>query len=279
MERGSATRRRNGSRRAAPGTLLLAVSAGILFSGSMPAIQGAGEAGKGAGAPTLEETRLAMGKWIEQQKLLAKERNDWQQGREILLGRLELVKQEIATLGEKIAQVEGAVAEADRKRDELAVEHARLKSAGTRLGEAVARMEGEIRRLFVQLPEPLRARLQPLFERIPEDAATTRVSIAERFQNVLGILNEVNKANQEISVVYEVRELSDGKPAEVRTIYVGLAQAWYVSASHEAGVGRPGPDGWTFEPANALAGEVTRALEVSEGKQSPAFVPLPVRLR
>ena len=41
-------------------------------------------------------------------------------------------------------------------------------------------------------------------------------------------------------MVTEVRTLSDGKPAEVRTVYVGLAQAYFVSPKGDAGIGRPG---------------------------------------
>jgi hypothetical protein len=96
---------------------------------------------------------------------------------------------------------------------------------------------------------------------------------------VLGILNEVNKANSEIAVNYEVHELADGKPSEVQAIYVGLAQAYYVNARGDAGIGNPSADGWKWEPTKAIAGEVLMALEILQGKQSPAFVPLPVKLQ
>jgi hypothetical protein len=230
--------------------------------------------------PTLEETRLAMEKWIETQQIISRERRDWQQGREILLGRLELVKLEVAALEQQISEARTGVEEADRKRSELLAEDARLRDDATQLTAAVDGLEGEVRRLFAQVPEPVKARLAPLSERMPTDAAAkARVALAERFQNVLGILNELNKANNEITVNYEVRTLSDGKLAEVRVIYVGLAQAWYVSARGEAGIGRATPEGWTWLPADAVAGEVLQALEIIQGKQPPAFVPLPVTLQ
>jgi len=112
-----------------------------------------------------------------------------------------------------------------------------------------------------------------------EDLVDNYWDISERFQNILGILNEVNKANNEITVAYEVHNLSDGKPSEVQAIYVGLAQAYFVSARGEAAIGRPGPDGWTWEPSKTVAGDLTTALEILQGKQSPAFVPLPVKLK
>lgn len=229
--------------------------------------------------PTLEETRLMMSKWIETQQIISKERKDWQQGKEILVGRLDLIKKETVTLEEKTKQAQSSVAEADKKRNDLLVENDQLKAAGAQLTEAVMKMEGEVRRLFKLLPEPIQAKLQPLYQRIPEDPAKTRVSAAERFQNVLGILNEVNKANNEIAVSYEVHNLSDGKPSEVKVIYVGLAQAYYVSARGEAGIGRPTADGWKWEPSKTIARDVLMVLEILQGKGTPAFIPLPARLQ
>jgi hypothetical protein len=192
---------------------------------------------------------------------------------------LELVKKETATLEEKIQQAQSSVTEAQKKHDDLLAENDQLKLAGTQLTEAITGMEGEARRLFKTLPEPITAKLQPLYQRIPEDPAKTRVSMAERFQNVLGILNELNKANNEITVSYEVHNLADGNPSEVKVIYVGLAQAYYVSARDEAGIGRPAADGWKWEPSKAVARDVLTALEILQGKHSPAFVPLPVKLQ
>jgi hypothetical protein len=229
-------------------------------------------------ASALEETRMAMGKWIETQQLISKERNDWQQGKGILAGRVELLQKEITTLQEKIAEAESSVAECDRKRTDLLAENARLEAVGKQLTAAVSKMEGDVRRMFQALPAPVLEKLRPLIQRMPEDQDHTRVSVAERFQNVLGILNELNKTNHEITVSYEVRNLDGGRPTEVKTIYVGLAHAYYVSARGEAGVGRPTAEGWQWQPTNAVAKEVLTALEIQQGKQTPAFVPLPVKL-
>jgi hypothetical protein len=238
-------------------------------------------AGQQDGAGTgrsLEETRLVMGKWIETQQILSRERTEWQQGKEILLGRLELVKKEIAELEEKIAAAQGEIATAEEKRAALVAEEEELRSAEGQLASAASSMEGEVQRLYRALPPSLQGRLRQLHERIPADPAATRVAVAERFQNVLGILNEANKANSELTVDFEVRELADGKPSEVRVLYVGLAQAYYVGAQGQAGVGRPSPDGWQWEPAPRSAGDILTALEIFQGKHSPAFVPLPVKL-
>jgi len=269
----------NVRQRSAIGTFLLTSAICLLSSGALSAGTSAGDVDKISAPPTLEETRLKMDKWLETQQIISKERKDWQQGKEILLGRLEVVKKEIATLEEKTTQAEASVAEANKKRSEMLAENDQLKVAGAQLTGAVAEMEGEIRKMFKQLPEPIQTKLQPLYQRIPENPSKTRVAAAERFQNILGILNELNKTNNEITVSYEVHSLADGRPSEVKAIYVGLAQAYYVSARGEAGIGRPTADGWKWEPSKAVARDVLTALEILEGKQSPAFVPLPVILK
>lgn len=191
-------------------------------------------------APSLDETRLTLSKWIETQQIISKERNDWQQGKEVLQGRIELVGKEVSQLKERIAQSEKAVEESNRKRDELIAQNAQLKEVGSQLASSVASMESQVRKLAMLAPEGLATKLAPLLQRIPSDASAARISTAERFQNVLGILNELNKANSEITIAYEIRKLADGSSSEVQVIYVGLGQAYYLSPRGEAGIGRPG---------------------------------------
>lgn len=254
----------------------LGLAAGLALASALPlsAWQG-GEQGQ----PTLEETRLTLSKWIETQQIISKERNEWQQGREVLLGRLELVRKEVATLEEKIQQSQAAVAEGAKKRDELQAQNDAVKATGAQLAAAVDAMESGTRTLFKSLPDPVVTKLQPLYQRIPDEAAKSRVSVAERYQNVLGILNELNKAATEIAVAFETRTQPDGRTIEVQTIYVGLAQAYYVSPQGDAGIGRPSPEGWKWTADKSIAGAVLTALEVVQGKQTPQFVPLPVRIQ
>ncbi len=229
--------------------------------------------------PDLEETRLKMEKWIETQQIISKERKEWQQGKEILAGRIDPIKKELESIKEKIQQAELSAQESNRKKEELQVENNTLRAIQQKLTDGIVGIEGNIRKLFPQLPDPIKTRIQPLYQRIPQDTTKTQVSIAERYQNVLGILNELNKSNNEITVNYEVHTLSDGKPSEVKVFYVGLAQAYYVSSRGEAGIGQPGPDSWKWEPSSTISLNVTKSLEIIQGKQTPDFVLLPVKIQ
>ena len=232
-----------------------------------------------AAKPSLEETRLTLSKWIETQQIISKERNDWQQGKEILQSRIELVGKEVGVLNEKITQSQAAVVESNTKRDQLIAENDLLKSSTSQLANAVTVMEEQVRKLSKLMPEPVAARLLPLLQRIPVDPTNTRVSTAERFQNVLGILTELNKVNSELAVTYEIKTLADGSSSEVQVLYIGLAQAYYISPRGEGGIGRPTEDGWKWEPAPATSNSILKALEIIQGKETPTFVPLPMKIQ
>jgi hypothetical protein len=252
----------------------------LCLSISASAEEKAGSANTARPAPTLEEMRMTMGKWIETQQAISRDRKAWQQTREILLGRLDPIKKEILSLSEKMVQAMATVSENDRKRNELLAEEDQLKAMTGQLRETVAKMEGDVRRLFKMAPQPIQDTevLKKLYDRIPTDSNDTKVAVAERYQNVLAILSALNKANSEITLNVEYRDLNEGK-SEVDVIYVGLSQAYYVSRKGEAGIGRPTPDGWKWEPSQTISRDVQTALEIIQGKHSPAFVPLPAKVQ
>ena len=227
----------------------------------------------------VDSGRATLAKWVETQQIISAEKKEWQQGREILQARIELVQGEIAAVEEKLREQRTEGSETVGKLADLDRESATLQGAGVALADWATELENDLNALQPQLPEPLQAKLGPLYGRMPKDPKNTTVSLAERFQNVVGILNEVNKFNGEITMVNEVRPIADGRPAEVRTIYIGLAQAYYLSAGGEAGYGRPMPKGWGWEPARDMAPAINEAVEILQNKAKPAFVRLPVKVK
>ncbi|MGH9749009.1 MAG: DUF3450 family protein [Candidatus Polarisedimenticolia bacterium] len=227
----------------------------------------------------VESTRATVGKWVGTQQIIFKERRDWQQARDILLARIDLMKKEIATLEEKIAEVRRTSDDAAGRRAEVAAEADVLRKTTAGLTAAVGQFEGHLRRLHVALPAPVQEKIAPLYQRMPAGGVASKASVAERFQNVLGILNEINRMNGEIALASEIRPLRDGRPSEVRTVYLGLGQAYYLSAGLEAGIGRPGSEGWVWEPAPDLAPRIQEVVDILSNKASPKFVSLPVRIQ
>lgn len=229
--------------------------------------------------PSPDSAREALAKWVEAQQLIAKEKREWADGKEILTSRIEVLKGEIESVKTRLADARKTAAEANSKKAGTVAESTALQDVGVGLARDAAELEAGLRALLPRLPEPVQEKVKALFDRIPADAASTKVSLAERYQNVAGILNEINKFNNEITMVTEVRTLGDGKPSEVRTVYVGLAQAYYVSPKGEAGIGRPGAAAWEWTPSPASATQIAEAVEILQNKAKPRFVALPVKVQ
>ena len=258
------------TRRIGIGTLSAAVLAsGLALAASDP----------NSGAATPEGARSSLAKWVETQQLIAREKREWQEGKQILQSRIDAVNGEIAALKERMDETRRTAAEANEKKAGEVAENESLQKAGSELATWVTGLESAMRTLETRLPEPLLQKVKPLYDRMPADARATNVSLAERYQNVVGILNEVGKFNNDITMVTEVRTLSDGKPAEVRTVYVGLAQAYFVSPKGDAGIGRPGDSGWVWSAAREIAPQIEQVVEVLQNKAKPQFVSLPVKVQ
>ena len=232
-------------------------------------------------APIIEATRETLTKWVETKQLISKEKSDWANGKDILEDRVRLAEAETTTVRDKLKEISAAVAEAQKKRDELAAQNDKLKATAEKSKAMVIAAEKKLRPLIPQLPEPLREKLKPIIARFPEDSEKSTASMAERLQNVLGILDQASAFNSTVASVKELRTFPDGTRAEVTTVYLGLSQAYYTNREGTlAGIGHPGPDGWMWKPDNANGKKILLAVHILEGKEKGAtFIDLPVKIQ
>jgi len=225
----------------------------------------------------IEVTRATLERWVDTRRLISEEKRDWAEGRALLEDRVALVKREIETLRTKIDEARGTVGESDKKRVELQSEVEGLRTTSEALLATIVELETRAKALLPRLPAPLQERVSITSQRIPADPSDTKVSLSERFLNVLAILNESDKFNREVKLALEVRELPDGSSMEVSTLYVGVGQAYYASAKGSAaGYGTPTADGWSWTPADDAAPAILAAIAVFQNEKPAAFVSLPL---
>jgi FtsZ-binding cell division protein ZapB len=243
------------------------------------------EVGKEVSSPsaqTLQTTREALKQWVETRKVISKEKQDLALAREMLQERIDVVQGRIEALQEKTVDARKSISEAEGKRDALAAENDALNEAASSLEETVTKLEARTKAMLRKLPEAVRKDdlIEPLSKAFPDDPAKTDLSLSQRFQNVVGVINQLNKLSREIKVTSEVRQLPDGSKAEVTTMYLGVSQAYYVSAKQDiAGVGAPSPEGWTWRPANEIASRVAQAVAMLRNERPAAFVQLPTEIK
>ena len=228
----------------------------------------------------LEAAKQNLAKWLETERLVTKEEQDWRVGRELIQERIDLIRRESQALKERIAQTKKDMEEAATKTAELKTQNELVRVGTKSLADDIKPLELRTLAMLPRTPEPVRLRVAPLTQRIPTNPKECKLTLSERYQNVVGTLNELNKATRELSVSGEVRQLADGRKVEVSVFYIGLAQAYYVNEkSGVAGAGLVGRYGWMWEEHNDLVSPVSRVLAIYRGEAPAAYIPLPVSVK
>lgn len=228
----------------------------------------------------IEATRDTLEKWVETRRLLSEEKRDWALAKDMLTSRAEILRGEVTEVDGRITEAEKSITDADRKAADLVAKNDALKLASSELAAMAATLESRTKDLVKRLPDPIREKLRPLTQRLPEDPTKSELPLSTRFQNVVGIVNEVNKFNRELTVTSEVRKLADGSSAEVTAVYLGLAQGYYVGGGGKlAGVGGATENGWTWTAANEYAPQIAKVVAILKNESPAEFVPVPLGVK
>jgi chromosome segregation ATPase len=228
----------------------------------------------------IEATRDTLEKWVETRRLLSEEKRDWALAKDMLTSRAEILRGEVTEVDGRITEAEKSITDADRKAADLVAKNDALKLASSELAAMAATLETRTKDLVKRLPDPIREKLRPLTQRLPEDPTKSELPLSTRFQNIVGIVNEVNKFNRELTVTSEVRKLADGSSAEVTAVYLGLAQGYYVGGGGKlAGVGGATENGWTWTAANEYAPQIAKVVAILKNENPAEFVPVPLGVK
>jgi hypothetical protein len=228
----------------------------------------------------LNEARSVLEQWVQTRQLVAKTRSDWASEKDVLEASARIFERELKDLDARVAALGEANAQVTRERQELQREKDALVEANDRARALASLHEQRVRSLTPRLPEPLQRRLEPLLSRFPEEGASTRLTAAERLQNLVGVLNEIDKFNGSISVESEIRANHTGMEVQVETLYVGLAQAYFVGEGGKfAGVSVPTPEGWQATERNELGPTIARAIAMYRNQTPAAMLALPFQVK
>ncbi|MBL9130555.1 MAG: DUF3450 family protein [Verrucomicrobiaceae bacterium] len=231
-------------------------------------------------AAVMDSTRSLLQKWAETQRLIAAERAEWEQGKSVLHSRIQLLKVTLEENEKKMKEARDKLAEAKKKAAEVEVEKQQVREASDALLEAAPRLEKGVRELCERVPASVKEKVKVLLDRMPKEGAEVKnITAAERMQNVLGILNELNKANTEIASLPEIHDIGGGKKAEVKAIYLGLGQGYYVNAAGDmAGRGTPAAGGWKWTTDATIAKKMIEMLDVMKKTVAPKLIELPATI-
>ncbi len=230
----------------------------------------------------MDTARTTLKAWIETEKKLAQENSKWAREEDTLKGIIEVMNSEISTLEKKIDKSRAEVSKADAKRGELLAKRENLKKASGIIQARIVELEQKIHALYPLLPNPLKTTIAPLYSRMPksEKDADGKQSLSARMQNVIGILSQVDKFNSSIILDAGLRQLDDGRQVEIKTLYLGIAYAYFIDSTGEyAGYGVPEAEGWNWVSDSSMSQVIASAVQVYEDPQKASYINLPVTIR
>jgi len=228
----------------------------------------------------LNETRETLAKWVETRQLVSRTKADWQTDKETLEQTIKLFERELLSIEEQMSKLSTNNTQVEKER--IQAEELKNSSAESldQARQFAANFEAQLPKLLPRLPAPLQEILKPLLARIPNDPASTRMTAAERAQVIVGILNELDKFNNAVTIFSEKRKNQTGDEVAVESVYVGLGAAYFVNNADDfAGTGTPGSDGWDWNIKPELASSVREVIRIYRNERPARFVALPAVIR
>lgn len=217
--------------------------------------------------------------YIEIRKLIGEETTTWSSQQIALADMVSVLKAEIEQLETTMETLKSSATSADQKRADFTAQIEAGRATSNAFNTTIAAFENDLKALGRRLPDPLAEELSPLFARLPENSANTRLSYSQRLQSAIGLMAQIDKFNSDLKFVSAVQEVG-GESIEVQTLYFGLGAALFSDATGKySGFGRPTDSGWKWERAtgpDALA--ITQSVEVYLSRRSPAFVSVPLSI-
>ncbi len=229
-----------------------------------------------------DNPRSTLEQWLETRRVESRERADWAVERELLNDSKQFLDAERERLKELLVELAERQDAVQSERMELGAELEAIHATAIIIESALPELEQQLLRLAKGFPNPLREQVGPLLRRVPVNSQSTHLGIAERLQNIVGILGETDKFNGTLTLTREIRDEADSDipSGEVRTLYIGLSMAYFIDGSgRHAGMGFPGPDGWQWQSADAHSTAIRELMDDYEGSGNIRLVRLPAELR
>ena len=226
-----------------------------------------------------DEMRSAYSEWVQLRKTIAEEKSAWDEDKAILNDQIGVLEAEKLSLQTLINEAEAVTDQSKNERAVLLDEKQQAIDAVSILNQKIPGYETSILELVGYFPEPLIKEIKPLLNRVPKPGETTRQSASQRLQNVVGILTQMDKFNQGVTLVSEVKDIGGGNMVEVKTLYLGLGIAYFVDRNGEySGYGEPTSGGWKWTVDKDLSTEIQALVTTYQNVSKASFVTIPVKI-
>ncbi len=207
--------------------------------------------------------------WLETERQATHLQNSWLQQKPALEQRLILLKSEQTQLQSLLSENHDNRDEVEQKRNELLQQQAQLETEQAGVADVLQALSRRLDALQPMLPPPLQSGWNKS-EGSEDD--TLRLQLAR--------LNRLKEFNERVTLHSMRLPHESGSEVLVQQIYLGLAQAWFVSADGEyRGFGRAEQGQWQWHFSDEIAAaDIQQAIAIAEKQKPAADIALPFTL-
>lgn len=249
-------------------TLLSALSLAISHSGygqqSMPS------------ESSSAELKTMISERIKTQRQIAQSKSQWRSEKAILEFDLSRMKDELKFFRDSIQSIQSSESATLDERDQLLKQKSALEEIEQAWRERLPVLEQRVAQLAERFPDPLKQKISPALKRIQSSAPST-TGINSSLQALVAIIGEADQFHSSIQVHDQLIELNGNNEFQVKVIYIGLTQAFFVNDKGDlSGYGKPGSSGWTWEEQNKLGSRIQELIRIHKGELAPEWKSVPI---
>jgi hypothetical protein len=244
---------------------------GCLFAGVFLPLTPAAE------PDAVETVEQAATQWVKTRAETSRIQTEWSSQQQLLESMVNGLTERAQTLENKRDYLQAKTA---KDREEIA----QLETTNKATTDAMDAMETHLRELdaqLLQLRPSLPPRLSEALELSYRSLAAKELTVSERMQLTMTVLNRCVQFNRSITCEEEVLKLGGaGNGQLVDVIYWGLSHGYALDrTTGSAWFGSPGAQGWQWEPVADGAKPVGQLIAIYRSKGEPDFVAVPGRLK
>lgn len=231
----------------------------------------------GAEPVTLQTIEKSAREWVKTRTETVRLETEWASERGLLASTVEGMKERAQLLEEKHAEWKAKTAEERTELDGLEAKRAAAASEVAAVEARLSALTAELMRLRPGLPPRLSDALEMSFRSL----AGTELSVGERMQLAMTVLNRCAQFNRGITQGEEVLTLEGEAGAKsLEAIYWGLSHGYALDrASGRAWFGSPKGERWQWEPRPEATAQVEQLIAIHTDRADPAFVSVPAHVK
>lgn len=229
----------------------------------------------GADAPAaLDTVEKSAGDWLKVRAEVARLETEWSNQRQLLDSMVRALAERAQTVEDKRDYLRAKTA---KDRADIAALETSNQAGAAELKAADEQMKTTVTALL-QLRPSLPPRLSSALEMPFKSLANPELSVSERMQLTMTVLNRCQQFNRSITCEDELLKLGEGDTRQLEVIYWGLSHGYALDrTARQVWFGAPSLGGWRWEALPEGATAVAKLIAIHRGKEEPAFVEVPVK--